>query len=74
MIEKRLLADLSSLEAVERITQTVEIVVKMTLQIQWWMKDLIHLPKTGVAQAQTVAQWLPISARDSLSSLKEDLQ
>lgn len=41
------------------------------------MTDLTHLPKTGVAQAQTVAQWVVyLSWRRSLSSslLKEELQ
>ena len=55
MIEKQLLAAYSALQAVEPITQTAEVIVKTTLQIQGWVKDLTHLPKTGVAQAQTVA-------------------
>ena len=59
------------------ITQTAEIIVKTTLLIQGWVKDLTHLPKTGVAQAQTVARWvIYLSQRSSLSSspLKEELQ
>ena len=55
MIEKQLLAAYSPLQVVEPITQTAEVIVKTTLPIQGWVKDLTHLPKTGVAQAQTVA-------------------
>ena len=54
MIEKQLLAAYSALQAVEPITQTAEVIVKTTHPIQGWLKDLTHLPKTGVAQAQTV--------------------
>jgi len=32
-----------------------EIIVKITLLIQGWVKDLTYLPKTGVAYAQIVA-------------------
>ena len=55
MIEKQLLAAYSTLQAVEPITQTAEIIVKTTLPIQGGVKDLTHLPKMGVAQAQMVA-------------------
>ena len=55
MIEKQILAAYSALQAVEPITQTAEVIVKTTLPIQGWIKDLTHLPKTGVAQVQTVA-------------------
>ena len=55
MIEKQLLAAYSALQVVGLITQTAEIIVKTTLLIQGWVKDLTHLPKTGVAQAQSVA-------------------
>jgi len=55
MIEKQLLAAYSALQAVEPITQTAEVIVKTTLPIQGWVKDLTHFPKTGVALAQTVA-------------------
>ena len=54
MIEKQLLADYSALQVVEPITQTAEIIVKTTLPIQGWVKDLTHLPKMGVVQAQMV--------------------
>ena len=50
-IEKQLLAAYSALQVVELITQTAGIVVKPTLPIQGWVKDLTHLPKTGVVQA-----------------------
>ena len=55
MTEKQLLAAYSTLQVVELITQTAEIIVKTTLPVQGWVKDLTHIPKTGVAQAQTVA-------------------
>ena len=55
MIEKQLLASYSALQAVEPVTQTAEVIVKTTLPIQGWVRDLTHLPKMGVAQAQTVA-------------------
>ena len=55
MIEKQLLAAYSALQAVELITQTVEVIVKTTLLIQGWVKDLTHFPKMGVTQAQPVA-------------------
>ena len=58
MIEKQLLAAYSALQAVEPITQTAEVIVKTTLPIQGWIKDLTHLPKMGAAQAQTVARWV----------------
>ncbi|XP_052553514.1 uncharacterized protein LOC128087697 [Tympanuchus pallidicinctus] len=77
MIEKQLLAAYSALQAVEPATQTAAVIVKTTLPIQGWVKDLTHLPKTGVAQAQTVARWVAyLSQRSSLSSspLKEELQ
>ena len=51
-----------------------EVIVKTTLPIQGWVKDLTHLPKMGVAQGQTVARWVTyLSQRSSLSSspLKE---
>ena len=54
MIERQLLAAYSSLQAVELISQTAEIIVKTTLPIQGWVKDLTHLPKMGVVQAQMV--------------------
>ena len=53
-IEKQLLAAYSALQVVELITQTAEIIVKTTLLIQGWVKDLTHLPKMGVVQAQMV--------------------
>lgn len=47
----------------------------MTLPIQRWVKDLIHLPEAGVAKAQTAAQWATyLIQRSSLSLLKEELQ
>ena len=55
MIEKQLLAAYFALQAVEPVTQTTEIIVKTTLPIQGWVKDLTHLPKMGVAQEQMVA-------------------
>ena len=55
MIEKQLLSAYSALQAVEPITLTAEIIVKTTLLIQGWVKDLTHLPKMRVAQAQRVA-------------------
>ena len=51
--------------------------VKTTLPIQGWVKDLTDLPKMGMDQAQTVAHWVTyLSQRSSLSSspLKEELQ
>ena len=77
MIEKQLLAAYSPLQVVEPITQTAEVIVKTTLPIQGWVKDLTHLPKMGVAQGQTVARWVTyLSERSSLSSspLKGELQ
>ena len=77
MIEKQLLAAYSPLQVVEPITQTAEVIVKTTLPIQGWVKDLTHLPKMGVAQGQTVARWVTyLSQRSSLSSspLKGELQ
>jgi len=74
---KKLLAAYSALQVVELITQAAEIIAKSTLPIQRWVKDLTHLPKTGVAQAQTVARWVAyLSQRSSLSSspLKDELQ
>ena len=74
MIAKQLWAAYSTLQVVEPITQTSVVIVKTTLPIQRWVKNLTHLPKTGVAQAQTVAQWVTyLSQRSSLSSspLKE---
>ena len=47
MIEKQFLAAYSSLQAVGLITQTAEVIVKTTLLIQGWVKDLTHIPKTG---------------------------
>ena len=38
MIEKQLLAAYSALQAVELITQTVEVIVKTTLLIQGWVE------------------------------------
>ena len=76
-IEKQLLAAYSALQVVELITQTAEVIIKTTLPIQGWVKDLTHLPKTGVAQAQMVTRWVTyLSQRSSLSSspLKEELQ
>lgn len=46
MTEKQLLVTYSVLQAIESLTQTAEIIVKMTLPIQGWEKDLTHLPKT----------------------------
>ncbi|XP_065599365.1 uncharacterized protein LOC136052867 [Cyrtonyx montezumae] len=77
MIEKQLLAAYSTLQVVEPTTQTAKVIVKTALPIQGWVRDLIHLPKTGVAQAQVVARWVAyLSQRSSLSSslLKEELQ
>ena len=77
MIEKLLLTTYSALQAVEPITQTAEIVVKTMLPIQGWVKDLSHLPKTGVAQALSVACLVTfLSQRNhlSLSPFKEELQ
>ena len=77
MVEKQLLATYSALQAVEPITQTAEVIVKTTLPVQGWVKDLTHIPKTGVAQSQTVARWVAyLSQRSRLSSspLKEELQ
>ena len=77
MVEKQLLATYFALQAVEPITQTAEVIVKTTLPIQGWVKDLTHIPKTGVAQSQTVAHWVTyLSQRSHLSSspLKEELQ
>ena len=55
MIEKQLLAAYSALQVIESITQMAEIIDKATLLIQGWVKDLTHLPKMRVAQAQRVA-------------------
>ena len=77
MIEKQLLAAYLALQMVELITQAAEIIVKTTLPIQEWVKDLTHLPKMVMAQAQMVARWVTYhSQRSSLSSspLKEKLQ
>jgi len=77
MIEKQLLAAYSTLQVVEPITQMDEVTVKTTLPIQGWVKDLTHLPMTGVVQAQTVARWVAyLSQRSSLSSspLKENFR
>jgi len=38
--------------------RTAKVVVKTVLPIQGWVKDTSHIPKTGVAQAQTVAHWI----------------
>ena len=43
----QLLDAYSALQAVEPITQMAEVIVKTTLPIQGWVKDLTHLPKTG---------------------------
>jgi len=70
IIAKQLFAAYSPLQAVEPITQTDEVIVKTTLPVQEWVKDLTYLPMTGVAQAQTVAQWVAcLSQRSSLSSI-----
>jgi len=74
MTEKLLLAANSTLQVVEQITKTAEVIVKITQLIHRWVKDLTPLPKTGVAQAQTVARWVTyLSQWSSLSSslLKE---
>ena len=74
MVEKQLLATYSALQVVEQITQTAEVIVKTTLPIQEWVKDLTHIPKTGVAQSQTVVCWVTyLSKRSRLPSspLKE---
>jgi len=49
MIEKQLLAMYSTLQAVKPITQTAEVIVKMTSPVQGWVKDLTHLLNTGMA-------------------------
>jgi len=77
MVKQQLLATYSALQVVEPITQTAEVIVKTTLPIQGWVKDLTHVPKTRVAQSQTVARWVAyLSQRSRLSSspLKEELQ
>lgn len=58
MIEKQILAIYSALQTVVTITQTAVVVVKTTLPIQGWVKNLMHIPKTEVAQTQTVAHWV----------------
>jgi len=55
MTDKQLLAAYSALQDVKPITQTAEVIVKPTLSIQGWMKNLTHLLKTRVAQAHMVA-------------------
>jgi len=76
MIEKQLLSACSPLHVVEPITHTSEVIIKTTLPIQGWVKDLTHLCKTRVAQAQTVEGWVAYLSQSSLSSslLKEELQ
>lgn len=77
MIEKHFLAAYWALQALEPITQTAEVIVKTTLPIHLWVRDLTLLPKTGVAQAQMVARWaVYLNQRSSLSSslLKEEWQ
>jgi len=48
----------SALQVVKPITQTTEIIVKTTLPVQGWVKDLTHVPKVGVAQSQIVVRWV----------------
>ena len=76
MIEKQLLSACSPLHVVEPITHTSEVIIKTTLPIQGWVKDLTHLCKTRVAQAQTVEGWVAYLSQSSLSSssLKGELQ
>ena len=45
MIEKQLLAVYSASQAVELITQVAKIIVKTTLSVLGWVKNLTHLPK-----------------------------
>jgi len=57
-----------------RATNLNSFIVKMTLTNQEWMKDLIHVPKAGVAKIQTVVKWaIYLSQRSNLSLLKEEL-
>ena len=46
-IERQLLAVYSALQAIEPITETAEVIVKTTLPIQGWVKDLTHLQPMG---------------------------
>jgi len=48
---QQLLAACSVLQVVKPITQTAEVVVKTPPPIQWLVKDLSHIAKTGMAQA-----------------------
>jgi len=76
-IEKQLLAAYSALQVVELITQRAEVIINTTVPIEGWVKDLTHLPKTGVAQAQAVSQWVTYLGQRSslsLSPMKEKLQ
>ena len=66
MIEKQLLATYSALQAMEPITQTAEVIVKTTLPIQEWVKDLSHLPKAGWPKHKQWHDGLPISARGAV--------
>ena len=76
MIGEQLLAACSALQAVEAITQAAMVMVKMAIPIHGWVKDLTHLCKTRVAQAQTVEGWVAYLSQSSLSSssLKGELQ
>ena len=65
-IEKQLLAADSALQAVEPITQTAEVIVKTTLPIQGWVKDLTHLPKTGWPKHKQWHDGSPISAQGAV--------
>ena len=47
MVEKQLLATYSALQVVEQITQTAEVIVKTTLPIQGWVKDLPTFLRPG---------------------------
>lgn len=49
MIEKQLLPTYSAFLAVEPVTQTAKAVVKTMLPVQEWVKDLAHIPNTGVS-------------------------
>ena len=65
-IERQLLAVYSALQAIEPITQTAEVIVKTTLPIQGWVKDLTHLPKTGWPKHKQWHDGSPISAKGAV--------
>lgn len=60
MTERQLQAIHSALQVKEPITQTAKVIIKTALPIQEWVKDLMHIPKTGVAQIETVACWVTV--------------